>query len=172
MSACSSFPELREAQGIFPELREFSLSQNSEYSGSLLQARRGRFTPKIAPLEALQWLNGPIDTKSAQSLTGSSLQCSEAWICTNISSSSYPSNLCTLIRLIKGNRPQNIFRGRQIISFISIAGPQTNLFLSDNSSWSGYKAQESSSGPSDHLVYAPCYGGNAWQDTNFSCDLY
>ena len=92
------------------------------------------FTPKIAPLEALQWPNGPIYTKSAQSLTGSSLQCSEAWICTNISSSSYPSNLCTLIRLIKGNQSQNISRGRQIISFISIVGPQTNLFLSDNSS--------------------------------------
>ena len=92
------------------------------------------FMPKIAPLEALQWPNGPVHTKSAQSLTGSSPQCSEACICTNISSSSYPSNLCTLIRLIKGNRPQNISRGRQIISFISIVGPQTNLFLSDNSS--------------------------------------
>ena len=79
------------------------------------------FTPKIAPLEALQWPNGPIDTKSAQSLTGSSLQCSEAWICTNISSSSYSSNRCTLIRSIKGNRPQIISRGRQIILFISIA---------------------------------------------------
>ena len=79
------------------------------------------FSPKIAPLEALQWPNGPIDTKSAQCLTGSSLQCSEAWICTNISSSSYSSNLCTPIRSIKGNRPPNISRGHQIISFISIA---------------------------------------------------
>ena len=79
----------------------------------------------------------------AKSLTGSSLQCSEAWICTNISSSSNSSNLCTPIRSIKGNRPPNISRGHQIISIILIPWHGTDLFLSDRLFWSAYNAQNS-----------------------------
>ena len=169
MSACSSFPELREfslSSGNFPWARIVSIQAAS------CRLEEAVFTPKIASLGALQWLNGPIDTKSAQSLTGSFVQCSEAWICTNTLSSSYSSNRCTLICAMKGNQPLKISRGHQIISIILIPWHGTNLFLSDRSFWSAYNDQESLIGPTVHLVYAPCYGGNAWQDTIFSCKVY
>jgi hypothetical protein len=60
---------------------------------------------KTRPFRPLPWLHGETDTKSAQSLTDSSLLSSDAWICSNTSTSSYASNCYPHISSIKGNRP-------------------------------------------------------------------
>ena len=97
--------------------------------------------------------------KSKAWITESCLQRFYSWNSATISSSIYDSNRYPQIRSIKGNRPQNISRGLQIILIISMPWPQLEWILSNHSFWPDDPAQQSLSCHFSHFACLPSYEG-------------